>query len=116
MEKLLLLGLSTTLCHWILHFLTERPQSVRFGKNIFKSITLSTGSPQGCVLSPLLYMLLRHKNNLIVKFADDTTDVGLICRNEESRYREEVNLFESWCRDNNLVLNVDKTKEMIVDF
>lgn len=91
-------------------------------RNISKSITLSTGSPQGCVLSPLLYTLLthdcvpRHKNNLIVKFADNTTVVGLIHRNKESRYREEVNLFESWCRDNNLVLNVDKTKEMIVDF
>lgn len=74
------------------------------------------------MLSPLLYTLLthdcvpKHKNNLIVKFADNTTVVGLIHRNEESRYREEVNLFESWCRDNNLVLNVDRTKEMIVDF
>ena len=99
----------------------ERPQSVRVGKNISKSITLSTGSPQGCVLSPLLYTLLthdcvpRHKNNMFVKFTDDTTVMGLIHKNEESSYRE-VNLFESWCRDNNLVLNVEKTKEMIVDF
>ena len=122
MEKLLLLGLNPTLCQWILDFLTERPQSVRVGNNTSKTITLSTGSPQGCVLSPLLYTLLthdcvpRHKNNLIIKFADDTTVVGLIQRNEESWYREEVNLFESWCRVNNLVLNVDKTKEMIVDF
>ena len=122
MDKLLLLGLNPTLCHWILDFLLERPQSVRVGKKISKSITLSTGSPQGCVLSPLLYTLLthdcvpRHKNNMIVKFADDTTVVGLIHGNEESYYREEVNLFERWCRDNNLVLNAEKTKEMIVDF
>ncbi|KAG5282743.1 hypothetical protein AALO_G00059470 [Alosa alosa] len=32
-----------------------RPQVVRVGNNISSSITLSTGAPQGCVLSPLLF-------------------------------------------------------------
>ncbi|KAK3518713.1 hypothetical protein QTP70_008919 [Hemibagrus guttatus] len=31
-EKLSLLGLNTSLCNWILDFLTVRPQSVRIGK------------------------------------------------------------------------------------
>ncbi|XP_040911057.1 uncharacterized protein LOC121193025 [Toxotes jaculatrix] len=31
-------------------------------------------------------------------------------------YREEVDHLVDWCRLNNLVLNVDKTKEMIIDF
>ena len=31
-------------------------------------------------------------------------------------YREEVKRLEGWCRENNLVLNADKTKEMITDF
>ena len=33
--------------------------------------------------------------------------------NEISVYREEVKLLEGWCRENNLVLIADKTKEMI---
>ena len=54
--------------------------------------------------------------NQIIKYADDTTVVGLIHRNEESMYREEVKHLEGWCRENNLVLNAVKTKEMIIDF
>lgn len=42
--------------------------------------------------------------------------MGLISNNDESVYREEVYQLVVWCRDNNLSLNVDKTKEMIVDF
>ncbi|KAI3370467.1 hypothetical protein L3Q82_024478, partial [Scortum barcoo] len=31
-------------------------------------------------------------------------------------YRQEVEHLEGWCRQNNLCINVKKTKEMIVDF
>ncbi|KAK3575509.1 hypothetical protein QTP86_028228 [Hemibagrus guttatus] len=57
-----------------------------------------------------------HSSKHIVKFADDTTMVGLISKNDESAYREEVQRLTAWCRANNLSLNVDKTKEMVVDF
>ncbi|KAI4880646.1 hypothetical protein NFI96_001018 [Prochilodus magdalenae] len=58
----------------------------------------------------------RPHSNHIIKFADDTTVVGLINKNDESAYREEVQRLTDWCRTNNLSLNVDKTKEMVVDF
>ncbi|KAK3572107.1 hypothetical protein QTP86_022186, partial [Hemibagrus guttatus] len=48
-EKLSLLGLNTSLCNWILDFLTGRPQSVRIGNSLSSTTTLSTGDPQGCV-------------------------------------------------------------------
>ncbi len=35
--------------------LTERPQSVRMGPHNSSTLTISTGVPQGCVLSPLLF-------------------------------------------------------------
>ncbi|KAI3351696.1 hypothetical protein L3Q82_020533, partial [Scortum barcoo] len=83
-QKLTTLGLSFTLCNWVLDFLTDRPQSVRIHDVSSSSISLSTGSPQGCVLSPLLFTLLTHDCSaihpscLIVKFADDTAVVGRI--------------------------------------
>ncbi|KAK3565468.1 hypothetical protein QTP86_010132 [Hemibagrus guttatus] len=95
-EKLSLLGLNTSVCNWILNFLTGRPQSVRSWNSFSSTTTLSTGAPQGCVLSPLLFTLLTHdcaamhSSNHIVKFTDDTTMVGLISKNDESAYREEV--------------------------
>ncbi|KAI5618995.1 gastrula zinc finger protein XlCGF28.1-like [Silurus asotus] len=121
-KKLNLLGLNTSLCNWILDFLTGRPQAVQIGNSISSTTTLSTGAPQGCVLSPLLFTLLTHdcapthSSNHIIKFADDTTVVGLISKNDESAYREEVQRITAWCRANNLSLNVDKTKKMVVDF
>ena len=49
-------------------------------------------------------------------FADDTTMIALITNSDESEYRDQVNKLIGWCNDNNLELNVNKTKEMIVDF
>ncbi len=51
-----------------------------------------------------------------MKYADDTTVVGLIHNGNETAYREEVERLSSWCSDNNLSLNVQKTKELILDF
>ncbi len=107
---------------WILDFLTGRPQSVRVGHNTSSTTTLSTGAPQGCVLSPLLFTLLtpdctaKFSSNHIIKFADDTSVVGLISNNDETHYREEVAQLAEWCGANNLSLNVEKTKEVVMDF
>ena len=59
--------------------------------------------------------MARHDSNMIIKFADDTTVVGLITDNDETAYREEVRDLAGWCQNNNLSLNVTKTNEMIVD-
>ena len=69
-----------------------------------------------CVLSPLLYSLFTHHSNTIITFADDTTVVGLITDNDETDYRDEGRDLAVWCQDNNLSLNVSKTKELIVDY
>ncbi len=72
--------------------------------------------------SPLLYSLYTHdctathSSNVIVKFADDTTVIGLITDNDETAYREEVSTLTKWCQENHLSLNIDKTKELVVDY
>jgi hypothetical protein len=57
-----------------------------------------------------------HVSNSIIKFADVSTVVGLITNNDETAYREEVRALAEWCQENNFCLNVNKTKELIVDF
>jgi hypothetical protein len=48
------------------------------------------------MFSSLLYSLFthdcvaKHDSNTIIKFADDTTVVGLITDNDETAYRENV--------------------------
>ena len=84
------------------------PQVVNVGNNNSTSLILNTGAPQGFVLSPILSSLLTHDyvamhaSNSIIKFADDTTVVGLITNNGETAYREEVRALGLWCQENNL--------------
>ena len=55
--------------------LPDRPQVVRVGNNTSTMLILNTGTPQGCVLSPLLYSQLshncvaKHDSNTIITFA-----------------------------------------------
>ena len=49
------MNVNTHLIHWIVSFLTDRRQRVRFKDTMSSYITTNTGVPQGCVLSPLLF-------------------------------------------------------------
>lgn len=51
-----------------------------------------------------------------MKFAEDTLMVGLITENDEKVYVDEVVRLSQWCQANSLFLNVNKTKELAVDF
>ena len=52
----------------------------------------------------------------MIKFSDNTTLEGLIPNSDESTYRGEVEKLAGWCSENDLELNVFKTKEMVFDF
>ncbi|MCI4385731.1 hypothetical protein PGIGA_G00054000 [Pangasianodon gigas] len=60
--------------------------------------------------------LATSNSTTIVKFADNTVLVGLISDNYEKAYLEEIKSPENWCQENSLLLNISKTKELIVDF
>ncbi len=86
-------------------------------KNSSNTRTISTGD-----LSPLLFSLytngcaFKDPSVKLLKFADDTTLIGIIQDGDESAYRQEVKELAVWCSLNNLELNPLKTVEMIVDF
>ncbi|KAK3546968.1 hypothetical protein QTP86_007292 [Hemibagrus guttatus] len=109
------------LCQWISNFLTDRPQAVWANMSHPHSPS-ALEPPQGCVLSPLLYSLYTYNcvatssSTNIIKFADDTAVVGLISNIDETPFLEEIKNLETWHQDNNLLLNVSKTKELLVDF
>ncbi len=114
------LSVPTSICQWINSFLTGRQQIVRLGKYTSSTRTISTGAPQGCVLSPLLFSLYtndctsKDSSIKLLKFVDDTT----ADRPHPGWWRiwQEVKELSVWCSLNNLELNTLKTEEMIVDF
>ena len=55
-------------------------------------------------------------NSTLIKFADDITVIGLIIDVDESDYCNEIEMLVKWSMDNNLILIVDETIGMIVDF
>ncbi len=115
-NKLTQLSVPTSVSQWITSFLKiDRQQVVRLGKLSYSTRTISTGAPQGCVLSPLPFSLYtndctsKDPSVKLLKFADNTTLIGLIQDGDESAYRQEVKELAVWCSLNNLELNTLKT-------
>ena len=72
-------------------------------------------------MSPTLYTMYTndfktiHTDTKLLKFADDTVIQGLMSLSDSS-YFLEISRFVDWCKENFLILNVSKTKEIIIDF
>ncbi len=55
-------------------------------------------------------------SSTIIKCHQDTVVEGLISDNIEKAYPEEVTHLENSCQENNLSMNISKTKELIAEF
>ncbi|KAK0146882.1 putative RNA-directed DNA polymerase from transposon BS [Merluccius polli] len=106
---------------WIIDFLTNRSQRVLVNHTLSDTLFTSTGSPQGCVLSPLLFILYTDNcrstqpNCHFVKFADDTVLLSLLPSHIQ-HHSSALQDFILWCEKSCLELNISKTKDMIVTF
>ena len=113
--------LDGSLILWLLDFLSQRVQQVKVGSSLSDQIMTNIGSPQGCVLSPLLFILYTnncsspHPGRHLIKFADDTALVSFL-QGDEQDHGPVLHEFLDWCEQSHLLLNTSKTKEMAIDF
>ncbi|TWW54783.1 hypothetical protein D4764_0220080 [Takifugu flavidus] len=120
--KLEKMQMDAPLVSWIEDYLTGRPQFVRLRSCVSDPLMSNTGAPQGTVLSPFLFTTYTadfqyHSETChLQKYSDDTVIVGCVENGQEDEYRDLVESFVRWSRENLLQLNVTKTKEMVVDF
>ena len=116
-QKLKDLNVKSDIIAWVLEYLTHRRQYVKLNDSLSELVQINTGAPKGayclqhCIQFIQMITGVINNNTILIKFADDSTIQGLLCDSEDS-YFEEVKC----CEKNFLMLNVKKTKEMIIDF
>ena len=104
--------------NWILNFLGNRQHCTKFGDIVSTLLFINAIIVQGSVIGPFAYVInasdLRglYALNKLNKYADD---LYLIVPSINSHLvRDELDHISSWASTNNLVLNVAKSKEMII--
>ncbi len=120
LQKLANSGIPNFLLKWIAAFLCERQQRIKTGQVTSQWATMNAGVPQGTLLGPVCFLL--HINDLqteveSVKYVDDTT-VWEACNSsgQNSKIQLAADQAVQWSTRNNMILNTDKTKEMLVNF
>jgi hypothetical protein len=120
LDKIKTINTPPFLTSWLSSFLSDRQQRVKVGGALSEWANLNAGVPQGTLLGPALFLL--HINDLqtacpSVKYVDDTT-LWESCPSDisNSNIQAAANDVMNWCSRNNMQINCDKTKEMVIDF
>ena len=121
--KMGLYGADRKTLDWFRSFLCDRTQRVRIGNSISPPLKLTSGVPQGGILSPIVFTLYTADMELWLKtsgafnFADDTTTDNKGNNKEEIKTRLEkdaVNVLE-FMASNGLVANKSKTEFLLLN-
>ncbi len=122
MKKLKCLGVHGRTLSWFQSFLSNRSQQTVIGNSLSDSLKISVGVPQGSILGPLLFLVhingiqkcLKHCQMII--FADD---LALFCpattqEELQSKLDTDLQSVMKWLVNSKLLLNVSKSKLMII--
>ena len=107
---------------WFTSYLESRTQKVCLGNISSTPEIISKGVPQGSVLGPLLFLLFINDLPLVTEhsetdlFADDATLRASASTPHliEDKLQSDLNKVKTWCETNEMNLNVNKTKCMLL--
>ena len=124
LQKLSAVGASPAAVNWFQSYLTGRTQSVRIDSVLSDPLLITHGVPQGAILSPLLFCI--YLNDLpgapqfcqLESYVDDSkvllsfpvTDFN----GAKIKLEEDLRKVAIWCCENQLLINPDKTKFMLI--
>ena len=112
--------LDSRVTKWVSSFLSNRIQYTQVDGKLSEKLVTNTGTPQGTVLSPLLFSIYtdsirsEKQNVTILKYADDTVIIGNIAADADFvNYLDEISRISLLCKSSDLLLNPTKTNEML---
>ena len=122
LDKLSDFGFNRSALQWFSSYLTGRTQSICVNGVTSEPMPIQFGVPQGSVLGPLLFIMYINDLPLAVRvcnvelYADDTLlfFASKSVRDIESQLTSDLENLISWFHSNFLILNVNKTKIMLI--
>ena len=104
---------------WMASFLLNRTQQVKIGKNVSSVGYPKGGVPQGTVSGPRNFIMFINDLTTtapIYKYVDDSTIFEVCQEGDTSQIQESVDMVDIWTSQNDMRLNSEKCKEMIIYF
>ena len=104
---------------WMGSFLLDRTQQVKIGKTVSSVGNPSGGVPQGTVSGPRSFIMFINDLTTrapIYKYVDNSTIFEVCQEGYNTQIQESVDMVGIWTNQNNMRLNSEKCKEMIIDF
>ena len=109
-------------CNFIKSYLTDRTQKVRVGSKLSELVAVTSGTPQGGILSALLFCLFINDlptrlNASVHLYADDST---IYCTGPAPdlnhvvyKMNSELIKVEAWAKTNDVLINPSKSQAII---
>ena len=119
LDKLQSYGLPAHILRWMATFLLDRAQRVKIGNEYSHSSHPNGGVPQGTLSGPKCFLV--YVNDLrttvpLYKYVDDSTLFEICDRNDVSVIQESVDIAARWTEQNDMKINSEKSKEIIISF
>lgn len=122
LEVLKKMGIKGVVLRWFTSYLTARQQRTIYNRSVSDPRAVDLGVPQGSILGPLLFILFMNdiKETLtsvdVNLFADDTVLFGIADTIQEgyALMRSDLEKMAEWLKGKKLMLNVKKTKYMLI--
>ena len=120
-KKLVDLNVRPWLINWIVSFLENRKQCVKYFGTLSDEKFNHAGVPQGTKLGPILFLImindaLANSHIPYYKYVDDLTLVECRIDGQQSELQTYLSLFHKWAFDNNMKLNPSKCLSLNVTF